>query len=228
MLAGALALAVGAATADGRPAQSAPLEIRKIYWEYNSSANDLGVHVSLDGEDWKRVKIVNPKNKVIFDVEGKQAYRSLGMTELFFEGAEPNLGEFPLEDLLALFPEGDYEFVGRYVDGVEVEDSVPFSHAVPDGPVVSSVVGPGNSVVIGWTAFTSVPAGFPQKPLSIVGYQVVIGSDALLVTVPADTLSLTIPPEFVAGLPSGETPYEVLAIDASGNQTLREGTFVKP
>ena len=24
------------------------LEIAKIYWEYNSSANDLGVHVSLD------------------------------------------------------------------------------------------------------------------------------------------------------------------------------------
>jgi len=228
VLAGAIALALGGIVAECQAADSAPLKIRKIYWEYNSSANDLGVHVSLDGEDWKRLKIVNPKNKAIFDVEGKQAYRNLGMTELFFEGAEPNLGDFPLGELLALFPEGDYEFVGKYVDGTEVEDSVKFSHAIPDGPIVSATVGPNDSVVISWTAVTSVPAGFPQKPLSIVSYQVVIGSDALLVTVPANTLSLTVPPEFVASLPSGEQPYEVLAIDASGNQTLREGTFVKP
>jgi hypothetical protein len=39
---------------------------------------------------------------------------------------------------------------------------------------------------------------------------------------------VTVPPEFVASLASGEQPYEVLAIEASGNQTLTEGTFVKP
>src|SRR5262245_54503465 len=158
-LAGAAALVLAGTAAQARAAQSAPLEIRKIYFEYNSSANDLGVHVSLDGEDWKRLKIVNPKSKVIFDVEGKGPYKSLGMTELLFEGAEPSLNEFPLEDLLALFPEGDYDFVGKYVDGVGVKDSVKFSHAVPDGPIVSAVVGPNNSVVISWTAVTSPPAG---------------------------------------------------------------------
>jgi hypothetical protein len=31
-----------------------------IYWEYNSSVNDLGVHVFLDGEDWRELKIINP------------------------------------------------------------------------------------------------------------------------------------------------------------------------
>lgn len=49
-----------------------------------------------------------------------------------------------------------------------------------------------------------------------------------LVTVPSTTLSVTVSPEFVASLASGVQPYEVLAIDASGNQTLTEGTFVKP
>src|SRR5215510_10952245 len=97
-----------------------PLEISKILIEYNSTANDLGFHVSLDGEDWKSLKIVNPNGRTIFDVQGQGPYKVLGMTELFFEGAEPSLDEFPLDDLLALFPEGDYEFEGRTVDGTEI------------------------------------------------------------------------------------------------------------
>ena len=66
-----------------------PFSIAKIYWEYNASANDLGVHVSLDAEDWKRLRILKPNGHAIFEVEGRGAYRELGMTELFFEGAEP-------------------------------------------------------------------------------------------------------------------------------------------
>ena len=38
------------------PNPSAPLKISRIYWEYNSTADDLGVHVSLDGEDWKELR----------------------------------------------------------------------------------------------------------------------------------------------------------------------------
>lgn len=228
ILAGAVALALGGTAPESLAAnkQPIPLKIHKIYFEYNDSANDLGVHVFLDGEDWKRLKIVNPNDKTIFSVEGKAAYKDLGMTELFFEGAEPNLADVPLAELLALFPEGDYEFKGKYVDGVDLLDTGNLSHAIPDGPVVSAVVGPGNSLVISWTAVTSPPPGFPQKPVNIVSYQVIVGD--FLVTVPSTTLSLTVSPEFVASLAPGEQPYEVLAIEASGNQTLTEGTFAKP
>jgi len=38
---------------------------------------------------------------------------------------------------------------------------------------------------------------------------------------------MTVPPEFVATLAAGEHDFEVLAIEASGNQTLTEGTFTK-
>ena len=226
MLAGAVALALGGTASESLAAQPpVPLKIDNIYWEYNDSANDLGVHVTMDGENWKRLKIVNPKGKTIFNVEGKVAYKNLGMTELFFEGAEPNLGDFPLADLLALFPEGNYTFTGRYVDGVEILDTDLLSYAIPDGPVVAAAMGPGNSLVISWEAVTSVPPGFPQRPLNIVAYQVIVSK--YLVTVPATTLSLTISPEFVASLAPGVQPFEVLAIEASGNQTLTEGTFVK-
>ena len=221
----AAAMIAGAAP-ECRGAPDVPLKIAKIYWEYNASANDLGVHVSLDAVDWKRLKIINPKDRTIFDVERHGPYKNLGMTELFFEGAEPSLADFPLADLLALFPEGRYEFTGKTVDGVDLESPAQFSHAIPAGPSVSAAVGPGNSLVISWSSVTVPPPGFPAKPINIVGYQVIVG--LFQVTVPATTNTVTVSPEFVASLASGEQPYEVLAIEASANQTLTEGTFVKP
>src|SRR4030095_7884894 len=83
------------------PAEEIPFKIAKIYWEYNASANDLGVHVSLDAEDWRSLRIFKPDGRSIFAVEGRGPYRELGMTELFFEGAEPSLDDFPLAELLA-------------------------------------------------------------------------------------------------------------------------------
>jgi hypothetical protein len=64
-----------------RPAsdkQEIPLEISKIFIEYNSTANDLGFQVSLDGEDWKQLHIVNPNGRTIFEVEGRGPYKELG------------------------------------------------------------------------------------------------------------------------------------------------------
>jgi hypothetical protein len=203
-----------------------PFSIAKVYWEYNASADDLGVHVSLDAEDWRELWITNPFDRRIFAVKGKGPYKDLGMTELFFEGAEPSLADFPLEDLLALFPEGEYDIEGVTADGAKLESSVRFSHAIPAGPNVSALIGPGNSLVFSWTAVTTPPPGFPPKPINIVGYQVIV--DSFQVTVPATTTSVTVSPEFVASLSSGVQPFEVLAIEASANQTLTEGTFVKP
>ena len=117
-----------------------PLKEAHIYWEYNDSANDLGVHVKLDGEDWLKLRITNPREKVIFSVAAKGPYKDLGLTELFFEGAEPSLDDVPLEDLLKLFPEGEYEFEGVTVDGEETEGEAFFSHAIPDGPDVFATV----------------------------------------------------------------------------------------
>lgn len=226
-----LAAAIASVSADAGPGRAAPLTVpykeARIYIEFNQTANDLGYHVSLDAEDWKTLAIVNPNKRVIFEVEGRGPYRQLGMTELFFEGAEPNLDEFPLDDLLALFPEGLYTFLGRTVDKKTLVSTSSLSHAVPNGPGnVTSVVGPNDSLVISWDAVTTVPPGFPDRPISIVGYQLIV--KPFQVTVPASVTSVTVPPEFVSGLPVGLNLFEVLAIDASGNQSITESSFVKP
>ena len=224
---GALALVASAPKARaGKECKDVQLKIARIYWEYNASANDLGVHVVLDGEDWRKLKIVNPKGRTIFKVEGKGPYADLGLTELFFEGAEPSLDDFPLADLLARFPEGIYEFEGATVDGSEIEGEAVFSHAIPAGPEVRADVGSGDSLVIRWDDVTAPPDGFPDEEIEIAGYQVIVGS--FQVTLPATSNSVTVPPEFVASLAAGEHPFEVLAIEAGGNQTLTEGTFTLP
>ena len=228
-LAALVALIVGATSPEAWAAKKKlELEISRIYWEYNSSANDLGVHVSLDGEDWRKLKIINPAGRTIFEVEGRGPYRLLGMTELFFEGAEPNLDDFPLENLLARFPEGTYRFTGRTVDGDVIAGTGQFTHAIPAGPTNVVAALNGNSLVISWNPVTGPPDGFPDLPITIVGYQVIVGS--FQVTVPATTtpLQVTVPPEFVASLPAGQNLFEVLAIEAGGNQTITEGSFTKP
>ncbi|HEX4954226.1 MAG TPA: hypothetical protein VF017_12620 [Thermoanaerobaculia bacterium] len=221
ILAAALILATAGATSADE------FSIARIYIEYNQTANDLGYHVTLDGEDWKRLEIENPREVRVFLVQGYAAYRQLGMTELFFEGAEPNLDDFPLEDLLALFPEGFYEFDGLTVDNLELESVAYLSHAIPNGPGdVTATLGANNSLVISWDAVTTTPDGFPDRPISIAGYQLIV--KPFQVTVPANVTSVTVPPEFVATLPSGVNLFEVLAIDESGNQSITESSFVKP
>jgi len=217
LLLGAAALGPAASASAG-----AKFEATRIYIEYNSTDNDLGFHVFLDAENWKTIKIVNPAGTTIFDVAGKGAYGALGLSELFFEGAEPSLDVFPLNDLLALFPEGRYQFLGVTVDGARLSHAATFSHAVPAGPAVSSEVN-GDTVVIRWAPVTGPPPGFPQERIDIVGYQIIV--DPFQVTLPASDTEVTLPREFVRSLAPGSHGFEVLAIEAGGNQTITAGSF---
>jgi hypothetical protein len=230
-----LGLAASSGAGPANQKQKFELEESRIYIEYNSTDNDLGFHVALDGEDWQSLRIFNPDGKLIFRVIGRGAYKELGLTELFFEGAEPELSDVPLDELLAKFPEGKYEFAGTTVDGDDIEGEGTLSHAVPAGPDVSDsddVVVPGNPFVIRWNHVTQKatdPAGgvFPNRPIHVVAYQVIV--EPFQVTLPATggPMSLALPQEFVDSFEDGEYEYEVLAIDASGNQTITSSSFTK-
>jgi hypothetical protein len=197
-------------------------EATRIFIEYNSTDNDLGFHVFLDAENWRSIQIVNPAGTTIFQVEGKGAYGDLGLSELFTEGAEPTLDVFPLDQLLALFPEGKYQFRGVTVSGQRLSRTATLSHAVPAGPAVSSVVD-GDTVVIGWEPVTAPPPNFPERKIDVTGYQVIV--DPFQVTLPGSSREVTLPREFVDSLAPGSHGFEVLAIDASGNQTITAGSF---
>jgi len=218
-----LALTVLLALSAWSAAHAAELEEAKIYIEYNQSGNDLGFHVFLDGEDWMSLMITNPLGEVVFEVDGYAGYAELGLTELFFEGAEPTLDEYPLADLLALFPEGEYSFDGLTVDGEPIHGVAELSHDVPAAPEVRIKVRD-DRVTIRWKAVTDPAEILPDGEIEIDGYQVLVG-DVLDVVLDADARKFRVPDEVLDILEPGEVDIEVLAIDENGNQTIAEGSF---
>jgi hypothetical protein len=216
ILLGAITLSLAA------PSWAAQFPEARIFIEYNSTDNDLGFHVFLDAEDWKRVTITNPAGNTIFQVEGKGAFGALGLSELFFEGAEPSLDEVPLGVLLSRMPEGQYTFKGVTVAGRVLTSKPRLSHAVPAGPVVTTSV-IGDDVTISWEPVTGPPDGFPNRAINIVGYQVIV--EPFQITLPASSTSMELPDELIEALGPGEHGFEVLAIDATGNQTITAGSF---
>jgi hypothetical protein len=200
-------------------------EDAKILIELNATDEDVGMQVFLDGEGWRKVKISDPDGRKIFDVKTKGSVGKTGVTELFFESEEPSLAELPLEEFLARFPEGEYEFEGVTIEGEEIEGVAMLTHAIPDGPVLvapaeGAVVDP-DATFVDWEAVADPPGS------SIVEYEVIVERADVLrvfdVHVPAAATRVAVPPEFLeAGKPY---KFEVLAIEAGGNQTLSESFF---
>ncbi|MDI6792468.1 MAG: fibronectin type III domain-containing protein [bacterium] len=202
-----------------------PFSDAKIIIEFNATDEDVGIQVFLDGKAWKKVIIFNPKGRMVAKIKGKGNLKGLGLTELFFESHEPPLEDLPLEDFLALFPEGVYKFVGKTVEGEWLRGMAKFTHVIPDGALIVSpeegeVVDP-NNTVISWNPVTS-----PQE-VEIVGYQVIVEREdphrVFSVNLSATTTSMKVPPEFLES--DTEYKFEVLAIEVSGNQTITSSFF---
>jgi hypothetical protein len=203
-----------------------PFEAGTLIIEFNSTAQDVGVQLFLDSDEaWKNIKVFDPNGNLIFEVDGRGKLRNLGVTELFFESDEPSLEDQPLDKLFAKFPEGDYKFVGRTVEGNTLLKMVPFSHNIPDGP---SVVSPKRNATVDprKTKITWDPVVTPAG-IQIVSYQLIVEREhphrEFSVFVPGTTTSVTVSHEFLQA--GTKYKFEILAIDVSGNQTITEGHF---
>ncbi len=218
-----------------RGGEEIPFDDVKFIIEHNATAEDTGIQVFLDGKPWNRLKIEGPEGGPLLEVRARGHLRTLGLTEFFFETNEPPNAEVPIPEVLARFPEGEYEFEGRSIDGVELTGTATLTHDIPKGPRILSptegeVVDP-NNTVIRWEAVTESITG---EPVEIVGYQVIIGGpgpggpgfsgSSLDVHLPASARSLRVPPEFLA--PGTEWDLEVLALEVGGNQTISSSNFV--
>jgi Fibronectin type III domain len=226
------AVVVGSLTAGAAVAQADPHEPQRvqfsratILFELNASAQDAGIQALLDGEGWDQVQVLGPDGNVLLAVEAEGSVGDIGVTELFFESAEPSLADLPLDELQAMFPEGRYRFRGTTVEGQRLVGVATLSHDIPGKPNVLSpaegaIVDPANAV-IAWDPVTE-PAG-----IDIAGYQVIVELPEPLrvfsVDLPAGDTSVTVPGEFLE--PGTDYKFEVLAVAANANQTIHEGTF---
>jgi hypothetical protein len=60
--------------------------------------------------------------------------RRQGLTELFFESAEPTFDELSPERFFRRFREGEYEIEGRTLEGDELESTAELTHVMPAPP----------------------------------------------------------------------------------------------
>lgn len=210
-----------------------PFSKTKIIIEVNATDRDAGIQISVDAMGWKRLEVFDPNGQKILDVGASGSVEKQGVTEFFFESEEPSLEDVPLDELFARFPEGNYTFVGITVDGKTLNGKANFTHNIPAGPEIvfpaeGAVLFPNMPVVINWEPVTD-PLPDTDSAVTIVGYQVIVERlkpqplRVFSVDLPASATQVSVAPEFIQA--NAEYRFEVLAIEASGNQTISESTF---
>ncbi len=108
----------------------------RLKFEINATDGDGGVQAFIDADQWRTMSIYDPAGRRIFTSTAKGRMAEQGGTELFLESAEPPFTELPLDELLQRWPEGEYRFRGRSLDGDLYVGSWDLTHDLPDGPTL--------------------------------------------------------------------------------------------
>ena len=166
-----------------------------LYFELNDTDGDLGIHGKADGDAWKRMKIEAPNERILLNINVRSRLRRQGLTELFFESAEPCFPEtcedpddaLDPEVFFSRFPAGVHEWEGLTLDHEEIEGEVYLSQRIPAAPVVHSVGGdmtpadgecwnPGDvdEVIIDWNEVTHTHASLGSDTNAELGDNSVI------------------------------------------------------
>lgn len=212
--------------------------------------NDIEMQVFVDGVEWKNLRVFDPEERRLLNLRAIRKLRKQGgLSELFFASEpthyledEPNF-DGTIEEFLARFPAGEYEFEGDTVNGGELEGEAILTHVLPALPEIISPVSVGDepavvdpdNLVIAWEPVTTRFIG--SGPVEIIEYQVIIdqvdperdepwvdgGTRRALINLPGSVTSLTVPSEFL--LPNTQYEFEILAIEVSGNSTISVGEF---
>ncbi len=211
----------------------------EFFIEINGTDGDAGVQLKLDGEGWNRLEMTNPIGGVLLELEadGNEAIGLQGLTEFFFESAEPSFDDQTLAELFALFPEGEYEFEGTTTEGELIVATAEFTHNIPAIPEPEVLVYDNGDVQITWELVEDAfddPNGAPVgDDIEIDAYRVIVealdeegeGLQTMDIELPATSQRISIPEEFLALSPADEFKFEVIATEDSGNQTIFEGEF---
>lgn len=239
----ALSLCAMTGVASRSRAAQPPLrfEVAELFLELNDTDGDLGIHSLIDGGPWTRLSIDTPGDEKLFGIVTHGQLRQHGMTEVFFESAEPPFDELAPAVFFRRFPEGRYEVEGLSQDGREIASTATLSHilAAPpesisvsgiaaakdcDAPLLPVVAPP---VVLRWDPVTTHhPTLGRQGPVKVDLYEVVVESDdvKLSIELPPGSREMTVPAEVTA--PGGEFKFEILVRTTTGNRTAVESCFI--
>jgi len=225
------------------------LDEAEVFIEWNSTDGDFGIQFFWDSIGFTRMTVRNTSGKKVLDVKTSKNVREQGLTEGFFESVEPDPEELSMEDFLARFPDGEYRFLGRSIEGGWLVGETEFTHDIPCPANILPVAEDG-TLSVRWRSVRNkldIDTGAcGDEEVNIVGYEVVFEMVALVddeeesdeervfvntATLPETATSLTASPEFVdaaadlraAGLLL-ELKVEVIVTEESGNRTITEET----
>lgn len=202
----------------------------KLFFEHNSTDADTGVHGAFDTTSFAELCVYDPTGKQILAVKPQGQLLDLAMGGIFFESREPSNKKVSLESLKASFPEGLYTVRGVSLEGKSLTGTATFTHVIPAAPTIifpeENAVVSSSGLFIMWEAVTQSLDGSPLNP---TGYEVIITKDVsddpngfsrptFDVHVPPSVTTLSVPSEFLE--PGTTYELEVLALEASGNQTI--------
>lgn len=213
-----------------------PFDEAHLFFELNDTDGDLGIHGKIDGDEWKYLEIEDPYDRRMLRVGVNGRLRRQGLTELFFESAEPTFDELDPEKFFRRFPEGEYDIEGVTLDYEERESEVYLSHvipAAPDGITINGedaaedcdaelpVIDPGGGVVISWEPVTQSHAakhgddGLGEDGvIEVRYYEVVVEIDETdfksVAILPPEVTDWTVPESFFGLSEEGEYKFEIL------------------
>lgn len=243
------ALAVGVAiAAPMAQAQVVEFEEAEIYFELNDTDGDLGIHGFADGGPWKILELSDSADRPLLRVTSRRRLRLQGMTEIFFESAEPTFDEVRPDRFFVRFPEGTYTVSGVSTDGEILESEVDVSHTMAAPPANVTVNGQAAAadcdavlpivtepVTIAWDAVTMSHStiGNVGEAVTVQSYEIVAEVERPGMTPETLVFKGLLPPEVTAfelpegitGLSDGELKFEIVTKLDNGNQTALESCF---
>jgi len=239
------ALVLGAALPVAWADDDEEFDVAELFFELNDTDGDLGIHALVDGEPWKELEIEDTRGRKMLEIEVRGRLKRQGLTELFFESAEPNFDDLPPADFFDRFPVGTYEIEGETLEGDELESEVELTHVMPAPPANITINGEdalpavgeeceedelptvsGDVTVVWDPVTTSHPTiGESDPDIEIIRYQAVAewedeDENAFVTSVELQATAVT-SVTFPAGFfkPGIEVKFEVLVREASYNQT---------
>ena len=239
-----------AQAATARTVRPEPFKITNVHFETNASACDMGIQIVFDTGGITEGSVENPNDEVVYRLQSVAGMEvTHDVTEGFQErveppiidlenalGCEPSPDAISLDELLAAWPAGTYEFEGKS-GGVTFEGAAKLTHKVPAGPKIiapadGAVVPHDQNLNVRWNKVTG-PILPRLGPVQIVGYHVLVVDVSVAVLPPgklktsfdadvsANETSFLVPKQFLE--PNRIYEFEILATEKGGNQTITEG-----
>lgn len=224
------------------PAETGQIAAARLIIEYNHTDGDIGVHGYGDDDGWSELCVFDPSGALVLHIDPQAQLGELGLGSFFFESREPPEEVWDYAALKAAFPEGNYAVRAKLFDGTGREGVARFTTLVPQPPVITAPAlvedeeddAPRVAVADLEVTWEPVTASLDERTPEITGYELIVTDEEyedpdgfskpeLDVHLGPGATGFTVPAAFLR--PGRLYEVEVLALEASGNQTIALGFF---